>query len=194
MKLRAMVMVLGLLLPSLATAEWAHGQVQATASRLAQALRMPPDKRAAVETRLASLLRDPRFAAKYGALGIYGVFAYQMGEGGLLVKVKKGHGISRLEGEAGDVRLMIKSVTVGAQIGGSSEWGIGLVLGLRDARGFGGDYSVETVAATFADASNSMMALTSKNPTAPHQLYLIGSASGASANAGGGSLTILVQR
>jgi hypothetical protein len=117
-----------------------------------------------------------------------------MGEGGLLVKVKKGHGLARLEGEAGDARLSFKSVTVGAQIGGSSEWGLGLVLGLTSPRIFGGDYSGGTVAATMAESGTSMMELTSKQAMDGHKIYLIGTATGASANAGGGKLTIDVQR
>lgn len=169
-------------------------EVVATAGRLAQQLGMPPDKRALVERRLASLMQDARFRAKYGNAPVRGVLAYQMGEGGFVVKVKKGHGLARLEGDAGDVKLLFKSVTVGAQIGGSSEWGLGLVLGLTSPRVFGGDYSGGTVTATMAESGTGMMELTSKQAMDGHKLYLIGTASGASANAGGGKLTIEVAR
>jgi hypothetical protein len=169
-------------------------EVLATASRLAQAIAMPPDKRALVEKRLAKVMDDARFQAKYAGAPIRGVLAYQMGEGGFVVKVKKGHGVAKLEGEPGDAKLVLKSVTVGAQIGGSSEWGLGLVLGLTSPRIFGGDYSGETAAATMAEAGTAMMELTSKQAADAHKVYLIGTAAGASANAGGGKLTIEVAR
>jgi hypothetical protein len=168
--------------------------VPAIAARLTLGLGMPPPKRAVVEAKVAALIADARFIAKYGATPIRGVFAYQMGEGGFLVKVKRGHGLVHLSGEASDRQLILKSVTVGAQIGGSSEWGVGLVLGLSDPRSFGGDYSGGTVAATFADESTTMMELTSKTAADHHTVYLIGTASGASANAGGGKLNIKVVR
>jgi hypothetical protein len=166
--------------------------LRATADRLAQSLDMPADKRASLETKLAQLLTDPRFEAKYSAMPIRGVFAYQMGEGGLLVKVKRGKGLLRLGTAGVDVPLTFKSLTVGAQVGGSSEWGFGLVLGLAPGAQIGGDYTGGTVAATFVDASTAMMELTSKNPLVPHKIYLVGSATGATANAGGGKLTIVV--
>jgi hypothetical protein len=117
-----------------------------------------------------------------------------MGEGGLLVKVKRGKGLAHLDGIAGDARLVLKSVTVGANIGGSSEWGVGLVLGLAHPNGFGGDYSGTAIAATIADASTTTTELHSKNAYAPHNIYLVGSATGAAADAGGSSLTIQVIR
>lgn len=166
----------------------------ATADRLARELGMPADKRALVGKRLAAVMEDARFQTKYRGLPVRGVLAYQMGEGGFVVKVKKGHGLARLEGEAGDAKLVIKSVTVGAQIGGSSEWGVGLVLGLTTPKVFGGDYSGGTVTATMAESGTGMMELTSKTAMDGHKVYLIGTASGASANAGGGSLTIQVAR
>ncbi len=169
-------------------------EVLATASRLARALGMPPEKRVLVERRLAALMDDARFVAKYRTTPIRGVLAYQMGEGGFVVKVKKGRGLVRLDGDGADARLALKSVTVGAQIGGSSEWGVGLVLGLTTPRAFGGDYSGGTVAATMAESGTGMMELTSKQAMDAHKVYLIGTASGASANAGGGKLTIEVAR
>jgi hypothetical protein len=172
----------------------ASKEVVATAGRLAQEVGMPAEKRALVERRLAAVMEDARFQAKYRGMPIRGVLAYQMGEGGFVVKVKKGHGLAHLDGEAGDAKVVLKSVTVGAQIGGSSEWGVGLVLGLTTPRAFGGEYSGGTVAATMAESGTSMMELTSKQAIDGHKVYLIGTAAGASADAGGGTLTIQVAR
>jgi hypothetical protein len=168
-------------------------EVLAVAGKLAQQIAMPAEKRAVVEKRLAAVMDDAKFHAKYGNTPIRGVLAYQIGEGGLIVGVKKGHAVAKLAGEAGDAKLVLKGVTVGAQIGGSSEWGLGLVLGLSSPRAFGGDYSGTAAAATMAEAGTAMMELTSKGADA-HKLYLIGTAAGASANAGGSQLTIEVAR
>jgi hypothetical protein len=182
----------------LATASegWSDDGVLAAADALAKQLAMPDDKRDTAKSRLSSVLHDARWRAKYAALPVRGVFAYQMGEGGVIVKVKKGKGLLRWAGEPGTTTLQLKSVTVGAQIGGSSEWGFGLVLGIGNPQLFGGDYDGSSVSATMGGAGTNMMELTRKNAAGPafHKVYLIGASSGASANAGGGQLTITVGR
>lgn len=65
-------------------------------------------------------------------------------------------GFGQLAGETGDAKLALKGVTVGAQIGGSSERGLGLVLGLSSPRAFGGDDSGTAAAATMAEAGTAM--------------------------------------
>jgi hypothetical protein len=163
-------------------------------SELARQIGMPDDKRITVETRFRDVLNSERFRAKYAGMQLRGVFAYQMGEGGLIVKVKKGRGLLRWRGSPHELHLELKSVTVGAQIGGSSEWGLAVIASAKDVtRGFGGDYSGGTVAASMGSAGTTMMELTNKGGFAPHhKIYLVGIASGASANAGGGQLTIRV--
>jgi hypothetical protein len=182
-----------LLCPLSARAEgFSPVEAVAAARDLGDRMGMPPEKRQLVEARLREILEGPRFRAKYAGMPIRGVFAYQMGEGGLIVKVKKGRGLLRWKGVPREANLELKSVTVGAQIGGSSEWGFGVVASAEDVRNsFGGDYSGGTVAATMGSAGTSMMELTNKGGYAPHhKVYLVGTASGASANAGGGQLTI----
>lgn len=166
----------------------------AAAGELASKLGMPPDRRIMVQQRMREVLTTPRFQSKYAGMTIRGVFAYQMGEGGLIIKVKKGRGLLRWKDSPRELRLELKSVTVGAQIGGSSEWGLAVIASAKDvSRGFGGDYGGGTVAATMGGAGATMMELTNQTGHAPHhKLYLLGTASGASANAGGGRLTIRV--
>jgi hypothetical protein len=168
-------------------------EIVSVANQLAKQLAMPEDKRETAKSRLATVLKDPKWRAKHGDLPVRGVFAYQMGEGGVIVKVKKGKGLLRWQ-SGGSASLQLKSVTVGAQIGGSSEWGFGLVLGIGNPDLFGGDYDGSTVSATMGGVGTNMMELTRKNAVGPaaHKVYLIGASSGASANAGGGKLTITV--
>src|SRR5258706_2517697 len=132
-----------------------------TAEELARQLGMPDDKRITVGVRFRDVLTSERFRAKYAGMQLRGVFAYQMGEGGLIVKVKKGRGLLRWKGSAHELHLELKSVTVGAQIGGSSEWGLAVIASAKDVtRGFGGDYSGGTVAASMGGAGTTMMELT----------------------------------
>lgn len=185
------------MLPAASAGEgWSDDEVLAAAAALARQLAMPDDKRDTAKARLSAVMRDARWRANYAALPVRGVFAYQMGEGGVIVKVKKGKGLLRWAGEHGTTTLQLKSVTVGAQIGGSSEWGFGLVLGIGNPQLFGGDYDGSTVSATMGGAGTNMMELTRKNAAGPafHKVYLVGASSGASANAGGGKLTITVVR
>jgi len=182
----------------LSATAWADGyssdEAVRAADELAQKLGMPPEKRQVVQTRLRDVLSSSRFQGKYAGMSIRGVFAYQMGEGGLIVKIKKGRALLRWKGSPRELHLELKSVTVGAQIGGSSEWGLAVVTSAQDVqRSFGGDYTGGTVAATMGGAGTTMMELTNKSGYAPHhKVYLVGTASGASANAGGGQLSINV--
>jgi hypothetical protein len=195
MQLHKMIAVVLLLASTAARAQgYSAEEAAQTAAELAQKIGMPGDKQQTVQLRLRDVLGSPRFQAKYAGMQIRGVFAYQMGEGGLIIKVKKGRGLLRWKGSPRELPLELKSVTVGAQIGGSSEWGLAVIASAKDVtRGFGGDYTGGTLAATMGGAGATMMELTNKTGFAPHhKVYLVGTASGASANAGGGQLTIRV--
>lgn len=167
------------------------------ATRLAVALGMPSDRRDLALGRLRKALTEGRVAAFAKDASVNGVFAYQTGEGGFLVKVRKGKGLVHILGRAQDLNIQLKSVTFGAQIGGGSEWGFGLVLGLRDAAYFGGEYSGNNRGATAVEESISLTKLTKKgigdSDPAYHELYMLGVAAGLSAGAAIGSLTITVQ-
>lgn len=139
---------------------------------------------------------DKHFASivsKHEGKPISAVIAYQMGEGGLIVKVKKGKGFIRFHGDKEDHGIELKSISVGANVGGSSEWGVGLVFGLSDRPFFGGDYNGSTRGATAGDASTNTTELAKTKAVDPaeyHQIVLLGTASGLSANAGSAKLTI----
>jgi len=182
----------------------AHGQqdrsyddLTADAKRLAAALGMPSDRRDVALSRLHKALASGRVAAFAKDASINGVFAYQTGEGGFLIKLRKGKGLVHILGQQQDLAITLKSVTFGAQIGGGSEWGFGLVLGLRNASSFGGEYSGNNRGATAAEESISLTKLTKRgvgeSEPAYHELYMIGVAAGLSAGAAIGSLNIAVQ-
>jgi hypothetical protein len=178
--------------------EYSKEEILANAKELAQEVGMSFDKRDAVLDRLQVMLSE-NWTSKYGEGEegkIRGLFAYQMGEGGLLVKVKKGHGRVRFVGSRESHDIELKSVSWGAVIGGSSEWGFGLVLGLGDESYFGGKYDGKSIGATAATASTNTTELRRKGSDVreDHRVVLIGTAAGLSANAAGATLNIKVKK
>jgi len=175
------------------TGELSKEEIVVAAKELAQEVGMAYDKRDLALDRLQVMLSEG-WLNKYdeGERKVRGLFAYQMGEGGLIVKVKKGRGRVRFVGSREDREIELTSVTWGAQIGGSSEWGFGLVLGLGDDSYFGGKYDGKSIGATAATASTNTTELRRKgsNTQEDHRLVLIGAAAGLSANAAGATLSI----
>lgn len=157
------------------------------AEKLAQKIGMPNERQERVLKRLGIAIVKEKIADEKKVC----VFAYQMGEGGFIVKQTRGKGLVEC---AGDARTFtIKSTTFGAMIGGSSEWGVGLVFGITSSSSFGGDYKGSTRGATAGDASTNVTELKVAGTVAPeryHELYMIGAAAGLSANAGGARLTL----
>ena len=176
------------------SADRSYEELEATARRLAAAIGMPAERQTVTLGRLRTAFQRGKVAAFAGGLGINGVFAYQMGEGGFLVKVKKGKGLAAILGDGRDVPLTLKSVTFGAQVGGGSEWGFGVILGLRVRGAFSGDYSGDNRGATAGQESVNITKLVKKGVSSGdplyHELYMIGAAAGLSAGAALGSLNI----
>lgn len=157
------------------------------AEKLAQKIGMPNERQERVLRRLGLALVKEHIAKDKKVC----VFAYQMGEGGFIVKQTRGKGVIECAGDARN--FTIKSTTFGAMIGGSSEWGVGLVFGITSSSSFGGDYKGSTRGATAGDASTNVTELKLAGTVAPeryHELFMIGAAAGLSANAGGARLTL----
>src|SRR5581483_11137115 len=73
--------------------------IVADARAVAVELGMPPDRQELVLRRLDAALRSGKVVRRTGSRSINGVFAYQIGEGGFLVKVKRGKGLVRFPGQ-----------------------------------------------------------------------------------------------
>jgi hypothetical protein len=165
----------------------------AIAHELAEKLQMPPERMHKVLPKLGWALNHDQIAKDYEGDGRVCVIAYQMGEGGFIVKTTKGKGYIQCLGATQPRSFTIKSLTFGAMIGGSSEWGVGVVLGIKDARHFGGEYKGSTRGATAGDVGISITELTLAGTPPPDRvqsLYLVGAAAGLTANAGGARLTL----
>lgn len=181
--------------PALAKGKgYAGPEIEAKAKELAKEIDMPLASREVVLKRLSSLLDESEFKAKMKKAPVTGVFAYQVGEGGFIVKVKEGKGKICFNAEGKNLPLTMEATTVGAQIGGSSQWGVGLVMGLEDPKEFGGKYEGENYNATAGNAGVITSQLTPKGASEPHNVVLMATAKGLSAGASGEFLKIYVDR
>lgn len=173
---------------------YAAKEVRGIAKALAKEIDMPLSSRKVVLDRLERLLPQSEFKAKMKKAPITGVFAYQMGEGGFIVKVKEGKGRVVFKKEGKHLDLEMEATTVGAQIGGSSQWGVGLIMGLEDPEEFGGKYEGENYNATAGTKGVLTSTLVPKGASEPHRVVLLGTAKGLSAGASGEWLNIAVDR
>jgi len=186
------LVVLSAIGASAASKSFDDSQAVAIGDQLMLQLGMDAGKRAEVHNRLQSWMQTDR-VSKVGGMPITGVFAYKIGEGGLIVKVIDGQGLVRFADIPTVRSLKMHSVTGGAQIGGSAESGVGVMVGEGTPVDFGGEYSVRAVAATAGAAAASSEELIRKGaPGGGHRVFLIGVARGLSATAAAGKLTITV--
>lgn len=173
---------------------YSEKEIRAIAKDLAKEVDMPLSTRKVVLDRLKRLLPQSEFKAKMKKAPVTGIFAYQMGEGGFIVKVKEGKGrvVFRKEGKHLDIEM--EATTVGAQIGGSSQWGVGLIMGLEDPEEFGGKYEGENYNATAGNKGVLTSTLVPKGASEMHKVVLLGTAKGLSAGASGEWINIAVDR
>ena len=171
---------------------YSPAELIALSSRLADQLQMPFDRRVAAVEKLSAIANSGRFSAATG-MPMRGLFAYRAEESGLVFKTTHGYGVmlSRA-GRWSAIDLSGKSF--GAQAGGSTEWGFGLIVGPGDLTRLGGDYSGAELSATFGVANTrGVHELARQNVYQAVdylKVLLVGSASGASANAGTATVTI----
>jgi hypothetical protein len=159
--------------------------------KLTQRLGVDPDQRIAVRERLNTWLSENQNSQ----LPIEGVLAYKMGQGGVIVAVTKGKGLVRYYGQDKDHQLEISGVSGGAQIGGSSEFGVGVILGQNAPETFSGKYNVGNVNATSPDGSTNVAELTKRDaPAGSGKVILVGSATGLSATVAAGQLSLTVKK
>jgi hypothetical protein len=167
-------------------------EAQQIGEALTKKLGVEPDKQSMIHNRLQSWMTEKR-EGKFANLPITGVFAYKMGEGGLVVKFTSGKGLLRYYGEDKDHTLKIKGVAAGATAGGSSDHGVGIIMGPNAPMSFGGSYKTTQTGATAGTGGVSTAELTRKEPGGEKiKIVLLGTATGLSASAQGGGFTIEV--
>jgi len=173
-----------------------RSEIKKLAGDLMKRIHTPADTRDEVLRRIKKALKSKHFKQLPDTKKIRGMFAYNIGEGGLLVKFKRGSGKADFKGGPSNVKVKFKSTSFGAQAGGSREWGIGLILGLKDPKKFGGPYKGDQRGAIAVESGFSISALTRVDVDVEdgdeyHSVYMIGAAKGLSASAAWAKLTII---
>ncbi|MBN1381788.1 MAG: hypothetical protein JXA41_08950 [Deltaproteobacteria bacterium] len=144
-----------------------------------------------LKIRLAQALNDPSLQEIVDSKGVGAVFAYAAGEGGLVLKYMEGDGLISFADGLKAVPISLKSWSVGAMIGGSAQWGIGLVIGPVDEKDFGGGYKGGTRTATAWEAATRSMLYVSRTVDEQTQeIYIITTGRGFSAGVGGVVMSI----
>lgn len=168
---------------------YSPSEVVDVARLLAKKKEIPPEKR----TQLIAALQKALSGEAKGR-PTQGVFVFRSGEGGIVVKFMKGDGLASFKDGKQEGALSISSWSAGAQVGGSATWGIGLVMGLKNPRHFGGEYSGGVKGATAGDATTPgglwLHPRDDEGGKKAHDLLLILSARGLSAGVGGARMTI----
>lgn len=167
------------------------------AQALVDAFEMPEDKADEVVAQLKVTLGSAKFKALRDGAAVNAIFVYTIGEGGFVVKFLGGHGVIDFKGGKQGGKFKMKSTSIGAQVGGSREWGIGLVMGLTRQEHFGGVYTGSFSGAIGADEGTTLSRLErvkGDDEAKAHDVWLIGRARGLSAGVGKTKLTITMSK
>ncbi|MBN1664274.1 MAG: hypothetical protein JW943_11795 [Deltaproteobacteria bacterium] len=134
----------------------------------------------------AALSNDAALNEAMKASGVHAVFTYACGEGGIVFKYMGGDGLISFVNGRKAAPFTLKGWSAGAMIGGSAQWGIGLVIGEADENDFGGAYRGGLRGATaWEAATKNMLFLRSAKEKKYHELYIISTSRGLSAGVGG---------
>jgi len=174
-------------------AQYSAGDIKRVVRKLAKAMEIDNSKKADLMSALERGLDGKDFKDAVKDKPVRAVFVYRAGEGGVIVKFLKGDGKITFAGGKQEGTIYLKAVSAGAQVGGSAVWGVGLVMGLKKAEDFGGDYTGRATHATAGDDSapgGQFLTLDSEDDGKKHDVLLLFSGRGLSAGVGGETLSI----
>jgi len=115
-------------------------EVLATAKKLARKHGAPADVQRKLVEVLGEELKNDSYRKAIRQHPPRAVMVYKVSEGGFIVKYLQGKGLISFQGGTQAAPIKLKSWSVGAQAGGSTQWGAGVVLGLKKQDDFGGEY------------------------------------------------------
>lgn len=175
-----------------AAAQYSKEEVLSRARNLALQKEMPSDKIRELMNAIKAAYEDPWFKEHIRKKPVRGVLVYSSGEGGFVVKYMKGDGLVSFKSGRQAGRIFLSSWSAGAIIGGAATWAVGLVMGLEKESHFGGSYTGKLLGATAADetAPAALYLTSQKESWATHELYILVSSRGLTADAGGTKLKI----
>jgi hypothetical protein len=142
--------------------------------------------------RLNTALKDSALGETIDAKGVGAVFAYASGEGGVFVNYMRGDGLISFIGGRQAAPVSLNSLGVGAMIGGSAQWGIGMMIGRVDEEDLGGYYKGGVRTATMWEAATrTIMYFSRTKGEETQEIYIISTGRGLSAGVGGVIMNII---
>jgi hypothetical protein len=113
-----------------------------TAARdLGQKIEMPESKIYDLVANFKQVSTQDDYRQATNGKAVSAVFVYKAAEGGVIYKKMSGGGFVLFKQNGKSSKIKLDSSSVGAQVGGSTEWGLGLVIGLKNPADFGGAYA-----------------------------------------------------
>ena len=144
-----------------------------------------------LKNRLSAALKDSSLSETIAARGVGAVFVYAAGEGGILIKYMGGDGLVSFDGGRQAAPFDLGCLSFGMMIGGSAQWGIGLVIGRADEKSFGGWYKGGTRTATAWEAATGAILYVSRTmEDRLEEIYIVTTGRGLSAGLGSVNMNI----
>jgi hypothetical protein len=186
-------------IPALSSAEsgYTSEEIIAAARDLGKKIEMSDLKIASLVENYKQVCTQDEYIKATKEKSISAVFVYGASEAGLLYKKMSGNGFILFKQSGRSAKIKLNSSSFGAQIGGSAEWGLGLVFGLKDPEDFGGVYSGQRKNATAVNSTTAFGEVFSNSNSVEskkaHDIMLILTGSGLSAGNSRGNLLITLE-
>jgi len=165
-------------------------QIKAEAETLLVELKVGEEVRKKAMMLLEEYLAAPNNATRLEAEGVNGVAAFQVGGGGIIVTGGGGEGIVSFAGGSQKVRFEVSGISIGASVGGGSNMGVLLIVGLDHEQRFPDRYTMTGTGGSYGD--NTFLVASATAERGPHKLVCVATGIGFGARAGGGKITITV--
>ncbi|MHB8092404.1 MAG: hypothetical protein ACYDH8_12545 [Syntrophales bacterium] len=186
-----MILVISFLSADCFAAGFTREAIEFEARLLMNRMEITRDVSYELKKRLKTELEDTALSNVIDSMGVGAVFAYSSGEGGIFVKYMAGDGLISFVGGRQAAPVLLNSLGVGAMIGGSAQWGIGLVIGRVDEENFGGRYKGGVRTATAWEVATGAISYFSRtNGEETKEIYVISTGRGFSAGVGGVIMSI----
>jgi hypothetical protein len=184
--------------PSSAESGYTNDEIIAIARDLGQKIEMSDLKISNLVENFKQVCKRDEFKQAAKDKAISAVFVYRATEAGLIYKKMSGGGFVFFKQNGKSSKIKLDSSSLGAQIGGSAEWGLGLVIGLKNPEDFGGAYSGRRKSATAMDSTTAWGEVFSNSSSAEsnkaHDIILILTGRGLSAGNSRGKLVITLEK
>jgi hypothetical protein len=194
------MLIFCLSIPGLLSAEsgYTNDEIAAVAKDLGKKIEMPESKIQDLMNNFKQVLNQDEFKQATKDKIISAVFVYKANEGGVIYKKMSGGGFISFKQNGSSSKFKLDSSSLGAQIGGSAEWGLGLAIGLKNPADFGGAYTGRKRSATAVNATKAWGEVFSNSTAAEgnkvHEIMLIVTGRGLSAGNSKSKIIITLEK